>query len=592
MNLDSIILLGIIAFTILAFAREWMTMDAVALTCLGLLLALDLVTVEEAVSGFSNSAVITVMMMFVLSGGLVQSGLITKLGYRIAEFGGGTRRMAALLLLVVTGVSSAFINNTAAVSVLMPVAIHLARHFKFSPSKILLPLSYMAIIGGTCTLLGTSTNLLVSSLAAEHGKAEFTVFEFLTLGSILFVVGLAYYAFFLGRYLPSRSIISSLTRKYHITGFLTEVRVPANSKLIGRTVLDEHVSERFYLNVLEVIRGKQKITSDLRNTALLEGDVLLVRGNVEDIVAFRERYGLLLLTDIKLTDADLSDRNTILAEIQIAPVSRLVGSTIKEINFRKRFGSFVLGINSTGHMIRDKLALIPLKAWDTLLVFGPRSRVEALDGTDDFVRLSETEVKLRLSNRWWISSALIPIVVLSAAVGWMPILKAAILGVVVLLVTRCVTMQQAYRSIDWAVIFLLAAILPLGRAMENTGLAASIGSFVSQTGAAYGPTVLLSVLYFATSLLTSAFSNNAAAVLMVPIAFTAAAELGIDPKPLLMAVTYAASASFMTPMSYQTNAMVFGPGNYKFIDYVRYGAPLNVIFWILATILIPILWPF
>jgi len=460
MNLDSAILLGIVAFTILAFAREWMSMDAVALTCLGLLLALDLVTVEEAVSGFSNSAVITVMMMFVLSEGLVQSGLITKLGYRIAEFG-GTHRMAALLLLVVTGVSSAFINNTAAVSVLMPVAIHLARHFKFSPSKILLPLSYMAIIGGTCTLLGTSTNLLVSSLAAEHGKAEFTVFEFLTLGSILFVVGLAYYAFFLGRYLPSRSIISSLTRKYHITGFLTEVRVPANSKLIGRTVLDEHVSERFYLNVLEVIRGKQKITSDLRNTALLEGDVLLVRGNVEDIVAFRERYGLLLLTDIKLTDADLSDRNTILAEIQVAPVSRLVGSTIKEINFRKRFGSFVLGINSTGHMIRDKLALIPLKAWDILLVFGPRSRVEALDGTDDFVRLGETEVKLRLSNRWWISSALIPIVVLSAAVGWMPILKAAILGVVVLLVTRCVTMQQAYRSIDWAVIFLLAAILPL-----------------------------------------------------------------------------------------------------------------------------------
>ncbi|MCH7664665.1 MAG: SLC13 family permease [Acidobacteria bacterium] len=592
MNLDMVILLGIIAFTILAFTREWMSMDIVAMTCLGLLLVFDLVTPEEAISGFGNTAVITVMMMFVLSEGLVQSGLIAKFGNRIARFGDGDHRVAVLLLLVVAGVSSAFINNTAAVGVLMPVAIKLARHFDFSPSKILLPLSYMAIIGGTCTLLGTSTNLLVSSLSAEHGEAEFTVFEFLTLGSILFLVGLAYYVFFLRRYLPSRSIISSLTRKYHLTGFLTEVRIPANSKLINKTVLGEHVSERFHLNVLEIIRGKQKITSDLRNTALLAGDVLLVRGSVEDIVAFRERYGLLLLTDIKLTDADLSDHGTILAEVQITSLSRLLGSTIKDINFRKRFGSFVLGINSTGQMIRDKLALIPLKAWDTLLVFGPRSRIEALYGMDDFVRLGESEVKLRLTSRWWISGALIPIVVLLATLGWMPILKAAILGVVVLLVTRRVTTQQAYRAIDWTVIVLLAAILPLGRAMENTGLAESIGSFISQIGISFGPTALLSVIYLATSLLTSTFSNNATAVLMVPIAFTTAAKLGVDPKPLLMAVTYAASASFMTPMSYQTNAMVFGPGNYKFIDYLRYGAPLNLIFWILSTILIPILWPF
>jgi len=299
-----------------------------------------------------------------------------------------------------------------------------------------------------------------------------------------------------------------------------------------------------------------------------------------------------MLTDIKLRDEDLSDRHTILAEIQLTPVSQLTGKTLKEIDFRRRFGSFVLGLNRTGRTIREKLALIPLRAWDTLLVFGPRPRVEALYGMEDFVRLEESDIRLRLAQRWWISGALIPLVVFAAAVGWMPILKAAILAAVVLLVTRSITAQQAYRSIDWTVIFLLAGILPLGQAMENTGLAKMIGSSISQIGTMGGPTVLLSVIYLATSLLTSTFSNNATAVLMVPIAFNAAAQMGIDPKPLLMAVAYAASASFMTPMSYQTNAMVFGPGNYKFMDYIKFGAPLNITFWILSTFLLPRFFPF
>lgn len=591
MTFEALTLVVVILFTITAFVREWLPMDAIALTTLGVLLLFGFVSTEDAVAGFANTAVITVLMMFILSEGLVQSGLVTKAGYRIADLTGTSHWKASILLLILVGLISGFINNTAAVSVFMPVAIHLARHFKISPSKLLLPLSYTAVFGGTLTLLGTSTNLLVDSLARKQGLPPFEVFEFFGLGSILFVIGLTYNVLVPMRYLAPRTILSSLTRQYHLTGFLTELRVPEGSKLVGRTVVQEQISGKFQMNVLEILRGPAKISTDIRHTELQADDILLVRGGMEDILAFKEQFGLLLLTDVKLKDSDLSDAHTILSEFQLAPTSSLVGSTLKEIDFRRRFGCFVLALNRTGGYVREKIALIPLRQWDTLLIFGPRSRVEALEEVEDFVALGERDLKIHLSRKWWISAATIPMVVFLAATGVMPILKAAILGVVVLIVTRSLTMQQAIRSIDWTVIFLLALIQPLGTAMENTGLAAWIGHSLGTVGTNLGPVVLLSVIYFVTSLLTSFFSNNATAVLMVPISITAAATLGVDPKPYLIAVCYAASASFMTPMGYQTNAMVYGPGNYRFTDYLKFGAPLNLIFWIVATFLIPVFWP-
>ena len=532
------------------------------------------------------------MMMFILSAGLVESGLVAKLGYRISKTIGDNRWRAVALFLLLVGVVSAFLNNTAAVAVFMPVGAHLARHYKFSPSKILMPLSFTAIFGGTCTLLGTSTNLLVSALSDESGTGSFEMFEFFKLGAVFMAVGLAYNLLVPVRFLPSRAILSSLTRKYHLSGFLTEVKVSEVSKLVGHTVLEEQISERFQMNVLEIIRGHRKIYLDIRSTALEAGDILLVRGAMEDIVAFKEHYDLLLLTDIKLRDDDLSDEHTILAEMQLSPTSRYVGSSLKEIDFRKQFGCFVLALARTGGYIRDKLASIPLHQWDTLLVFGPRSRIDVLSEQGDFVPLGERDIQLRLAPKWWISALVIPLVVILAAAGIMPILKAAILGSVSLLVTRSITISKVYRSIDWTVIFLLAAILPLGLAMQNTGLANLLGEWLTPLGVNYGPRVLLSLTYLFATLLTSIFSNNATAVLMVPIVITAATELGISPKPFLMAVAYAASASFMTPVGYQTNAMVMGPGNYKFLDYVKFGTPLTILFWLIATFLIPVFWPF
>ncbi len=592
MTLQIALLLGILAFTLASFVFEWLPLDATALVSLGLLLVANLVSPEQAIAGFSNPAVVTVLMMFILSEGLVQSGLVRRIGYRIARAAGSSSWKASTLLLTLTGFISAFINNTAAVSLFIPVGRHLAEHYRVSPSKVLLPLSYAAIFGGTCTLIGTSTNLLVSALAVSHGEEAFHLFEFLRLGGVLFVVGMLYNHFVVTRLLPDRPAPPSLTRKYQMGAYLTEFKVPRGSNLTGRTVLEEQLSDRFRINVLEIIRGKKRIATDIRHTPLEPADTLIVRGSMEDIVAFNEQSDLLLLSDTKLDDSDLADANNILAEVQLAPTSRLIGESLNEIDFRKRYGCFVLALNRTGEVIREKLAWVKLKPWDTLLVFGPRQRVEGLQSQqEDFIPLQELDMRLRLTRHWWVGALTIPIVVVLAATGVMSLLKAAILGVVLLLATRTLRIQQVYRSIDWTVIFLLVAILPLGTAVETTGLAKILAERIVDAGAPFGPEVVLSLVILVTSVLTSFITNNSAAVLMVPIAVSVAARLGVDAKPLLMGVAFAASMSFATPMGYQTNAMVLGPGGYRFMDYVKVGVPLTLILWLVSSLLIPMIWP-
>lgn len=591
-TIEIALLLAILAFTLASFTREWLPLDATALVSLGLLLGFDLVTVEQAVAGFSNPAVVTVLMMFILSEGLVQSGLVRRIGYRIAAYARESSWRASAILLTLTGFISGFINNTAAVSIFIPVGTSLAEHYRISPSKILMPLSYAAIVGGTCTLIGTSTNLLVSALAVQHGYEAFSMFEFLWVGGVLFAVGMAYTLFVAIRWLPDRLGPSTLTGKYQMASYLTEVKVPPGSNLVGRTVLSEQISDRYRINVLEILRGKQRIATDIRNTPLAEDDTLIIRGAMQDIVAFKEQRGLLLLSDTKLDDADIADANNILAEVQLSPMSRLIGQTLQEVEFRKRYGCFVLALNRTGEVMRDKLAWVALKPWDTLLVFGPRQRVEGLQGLEDFMPVKELTVRLGLTKRWWVAAVTLPAVVLLAASGAMGILEAAILGVVFLLVAGAIRMQQAYTAIDWSVIFLLVAILPLGVAMEETELASRIGEGIVALGAPFPAIVVLSLVILVTSVLTAFITNNSAAVLMVPIALSVAGEMGVDGKPFLMAVAFAASLSFATPTGYQTNAMVLGPGGYKFMDYMKVGLPLTVILWLLATVLIPWMWPF
>ncbi len=585
------VLVALLAFMVVAAALEWMAVEVAALVVLATLLITGELSVAEATSGFSDPAVVTVLMMMILSEAIVESGVVAQVGHRISRLSRGSSRAQIALLLLTAGVLSMFISNTAAVAMFIPVAIQLSKQLRSSPSKLLLPLNYAAIFGGTCTLVGTSTNILVSSLAADRGVHAFSMFEFLRMGGVFFAVGMAY-NFLLVRWLPDRGDSSNLTGKYQLATYLTEVRVPSGSPLIGRTVVQEKISDRYHLNVLEILRGTIKIAFDLRSTPIERDDVLIVRGSMEDIVLFKEQQRLLLLSDIKLSDSELADQQNILVEVQLSPSSTLEGMSLKEIDFRRRFGAFVLALSRAGEVIREKLGLIPLKRWDTLLVFGPRRAVEQIYKLEDFLPLQEVDLRLRLHPRWWLHAATLVGVVLSVSVFQVSLLTAGLVGVVLLLASRTVKVQRVYRAVHWPVYFLLAATIPLGVAFEKSGLASHFGQWIAAQGQGGGPWVALSLLYFATMLLTEVLSNASTAVLMVPVAFSASAALGVDPKPLLMAVCFAASNGFVTPIGYQTNAMVYGAGGYRYRDFLRAGIPLNLFFWLLASLLLPVFWPF
>jgi di/tricarboxylate transporter len=581
----------LLVFMLVASAFEWLPVEVVGLVVLAGLLASGVLSLDEAMSGFADPAVLTVLLMMVLSESVAESGVVSRVGHLISGQARGSHRGAVALLFLAVGALSMFINNTAAVAIFIPVAIQIAKLQRRSPSRYLLPINYAAIVGGTCTLIGTSTNILVSSLSQARGVAPFTMFEFLPMGLVFVSLALVY-SLVLVRFLPERGDSSSLTTKYELAPYLTEVRVPAGSRLVGRTVVDENVSDRFHLNVLEVVRGDERIAYQIRSTVIEAGDILIVRGTMEDIVACKEQLGLLLLSDTKLTDRELSDRENVLIEIQLSPTSTLEGMSLKEVDFRRRFGAFVLALARAGEVIREKLALIPLRRWDVLLIFGPRRMVEQLVRSDDFLPLQESDLRLRLHRRWWLHVTTLVAVVLAATVFDVDILKAAFLGVVVLFASRTVRVQKIYRSIHWSVFFLLAATIPLGIAVERTGLATATGAWLAERGGAAGPWVALSLLYLATMIATELLSNASTAVLMVPVALSTAAVLGVDPKPFLMAVAFAASNGFVTPIGYQTTAMVYGAGNYRYRDFLAAGIPLNLLFWIVASALIPHFWPF
>ncbi len=583
-------LLVLLVFMLVVSATEWMAVDVVALTLLAALLVGGQVTIREGLSGFSDPAVITVLLMMILSEATAGSGVVAEVGHRIGRLARGSWAASVAILLTVAGALSMFINNTAAVAIFIPIALQLAKQHRKSPSRLLLPLNYAAIFGGTCTLIGTSTNLLVSSLAEAHGERPFSMFEPLPMGIVFFACGMAYNAL-LVRWLPSRGDPSSLTSKYQLTPYLTEIRIPSGARLIGRTVVEEKISDRHRLTVLEILRGERKIAFDLRSTPIEANDILIVRGTMEDIVLFKEQERLLLISDIKLSDANLSDGDTVLAEVQLSPASTLEGTTLREIDFRRRFGAFVLALARAGESIREKLAWIPLKRWDTLLVFGPRRSIEQLFRQDDFLPLAEIDLRLGLHRRWWLHAAVFVGVVVAAAVFEVSILVAALVGVVVLLASRAVRIQKVYRSVNWSVYFLLAATIPLGIALEKSGLASDLGDWLGGR-AGEGPWIALALFYLVTMVLTEILSNASTAVLMVPVAFATAEALGVDSRPFLMAVTFAASNGFVTPVGYQTNAMVYGAGNYRYSDFIAAGLPLNLLFWLLASLLIPRIWPF
>ena len=380
--------------------------------------------------------------------------------------------------------------------------------------------------------------------------------------------------------------------------FLTEFKVDTDSPLIGHTYTEHNLSEKYELQVYKIIRDSKNIGYNLQKVIIREGDIFLAHINIKEMIKFKEEMKVLLLSDVKMNQQELTGKNHVIVEGIVSEQSKLIGKTLREFNFRNRFGSFVLAIKRQQELLREKIAHIRLKFSDTLLIMVPKEQLETLRSTNDVIILEELDIHLRYEPYWWFSILVIPSVMLLASFGIVPIVKGAVLGAILLLVLRSLSIQDAYESISWAVIFLIASLIPIGIAIQKTGMDIIIGELIITLGMFIGglenvnPVIILAVLYGVTFLLSAFISNAAVAVMLTPIGVMLASILNVDPRPLLVAICFGASCSFMTPMGYQTNMMVFGPGQYRLKDFFQMGIPLTIIFWITAVYWIPKFWQF
>ena len=580
------------------FIMEILPIEVTAMGAIGVLLLFNVISWQEAISGFSNPAVITIGAIFIMSRALVKTGFLEVFADFLAKKGGNHKWLTIFIFLLTVSIISGFINNTAAVAIFIPLGIDLCQRFHISPTKVLLPLSYAAIFGGTLTLIGTSTNLVVSSIMEGMNMAPFSMFEFTKLGLIFLVLGTLYNMIISKWFMPSRSIISSLTRKYHMGSFLTEFKVGEDSPLIGNAYKDLDISQKYNLQVYKIIRDSENIRFNLQNIIIREGDIFLVHINVKDMLKFKDEMKVLLLTDVKMNVAELTGKNHVIVEGLVSQQSALIGKTLQEFDFRNRYGSFVLAVKRQRELLRDKIAHIRLKFSDTLLIMVPKERLEILRTSNNLIVLEELDIHLRYERYWWFSILVIPAVMLLAAFGVIPIVKAAILGAILLLVMRTLSIQDAYESISWSVIFLIASLVPMGIAIQKTNLDEVTGNLIIGIGTLIGggegldPVIILAVLYGVTFILSAFISNVAVAVMLTPIGIMLATILNVDPRPFLVAICFGASCSFMTPMGYQTNMMVFAPGQYRLKDFFQMGIPLTLVFWITAVYWIPRFWAF
>ncbi len=591
MSFDLALVLVVLVVTMVLFATERLPVDVVALLALGVLLICGVLPPEEALAGFSNEAVVTIGAMFILSAGLYRSGTLNQLRTHF-EFAARKNPWLALFgLMVVTGVASAFINNTAVVAILIPIILATSQKLRVSASKFLMPLSFASMFGGVCTLIGTSTNLLVSAIADDYGLEPFGMFEFTGLGLVFFAVGSAYMLTVGVRLVPPRRGMDDLADSWRVADYVTELVLSPEAESVGKPLIEAPLTRDRDVDVIQIRRhGEGLLPSG--ETVFEAGDVLRVRCNVARLQELLQREGVLVQPKTKWEDQDLESTEVVLVEVVIAPNSPVEGETLRSSEFRNRFSGIVIALRHGGTLVREALADVRLRAGDALLVEIARRRLPQFRASGAFVVVSEVpNPELFRPSKAVPSVTILALVIGLAAVGVAPIVVTATGGAIAMVLLGCLTPEEAYRAVDWRVIFLLAGVLALGLGLERTGAAELLSRGLILGVGGLGPVVLLSVVYLVTTLVTSAMSNNAAAVLLAPIAMTAAVEMGVDPRPFLMAVTFAASASFMTPVGYQTNTMIYGPGQYRFMDFMRVGAPLNLIFWLLATVLIPWFWP-
>jgi len=583
--------LTVLILALIGFIGEWFPADFTALIVAVALMFLGLVTPEEGISGFSNSATITVMAMFILSAGITRTGVVQTVRDWLLQWGGKNLTQQIFVMGAIVGPISAIINNTAVVAIFLPIVEDWCKKQEMSVSKILMPLSFVSILGGTITLIGTSTNILASGVSKQLGYGEFGLFQFTTLGIIVFTIGLIYLAFAADKLLPNgkKTTADMVEKGYHLKDYLSELVIAPRSSLIGQTLQQSEIQRKFDLDVLELIRNKARFAQPLADKELKAGDILVVRCNREDLLKIKEERGLEILPEVQFKDEPIAEVLTTgeekIGEVLILSNSRLIGTTLKDIRFRQRYNVTVIAIRRGAELLKGRLGKIPLRFGDLLLVQGPKQSFIGLQTTRELLVLEQRDAENLRQQKAPIALGITLAVILLAAFNLVPILVSALAGVVLMVLTGCLKPGEIYGAVRWDVIFLLAGLIPLGIAMEESGATQWLASGLLAVGGHLSGYWILTFFFVVTTLLTSILSNNASVVLMIPIAVEVAKTLELNPLAFMFAVTFAASNSFLTPIGYQTNTMVYSPGGYKFLDFIKVGVPLTL----LLTIVIPLL---
>ena len=582
--------LGLTIVAVVLFVTEKFSTDVVAVLVMVVLLVSGILTPAEGFNGFANPATVTVGAMFVISAGLFRAGAVNFLGRGLRRLARHSSTLMVLVMMLGVGSLSSFLNNTATVAIMIPVIMVVAQRVNTSPSKLLMPLAFASLLGGMCTVLGTSTNILASSMAETAGLEPLSMFEFSRLGIIFFAVGVIYMMTIGRKMIPEHRTSGDLTRSFGLGDYLTELQLSDKSPLVGESLESAPLLEEFDIEVLQIIRGKDLLRPTPK-TVLREHDLLRVKGDVSTINELKERAEASLGMQIKWQDSDLESKDTKLVEAVVGPSSPLAGRSLVESNPRKNYGVSVLAIRHHGALKHGELQNIKLMSGDTLLIEVPNSRIPYLIQQRVFLVASKAGIPQFDLPKAAKGVAIVVSVITSAALGWLSIASAAAAGALLIVLSKCISMEEAYAAIEWNVLFLLAGMLALSIAMEKTGTSAMLAGGIVDVFGAMGPRALVAAFFGATMLLTSVMSNQATVALLIPVAITTAYSIDANPRTFIFAVMFAASSSFMTPVGYQTNTMIYGPGQYTFNDFLRVGTPLSLIFWVLGTLLIPWFWP-
>jgi di/tricarboxylate transporter len=597
MTADMWITIGIMIVAIVLFVTEWLSVDTIGLVLISLLVVTGILTPVEAIKGFSDSATVTIAAMFALSAALIKTGELAKIGQFFSKVLEKNPVKRMLIVMVSTGLISAFVNNTPVVAVLIPVILAASVKTQISASKLLIPLSFASMFGGMCTLIGTSPNMLVSSIAAENGIPPIGMFEMAPLGLVFFATGTVYLIFFGSKLIPDRGLINDLTEKYKEWPYLTEIRFTANAPSIGKTIGESTLVKKLEIDIIGFKRETEKFLEADLCQVIQEGDMLRVRCNIDQIAQIQQQENV-LITRENWHNEDLKPENASLVEAVITPNSELNQKKLRQTRFKEKYNAIVLAIRGRKGVLYEQLSRTTLKSGDVLLLYINNKHLEELKNTSrltetPFLIISEKEgTKLVNKMNLLFVIGVITLVVGLASFNILPIVASSILGVTLLVIFRSITIQEVYKAINWEIIFMLAGTISLGIAMERSGTAQLMAEKLILYFGQWGPVALVSALYLTTSILTELISNGATAILLTPIAISIAETMGVNPRPFLFAIAFAASSSFLTPIGYQTNTMIYSVGNYRFTDFFRVGLPLNLIFWILATLLIPVFYKF